>query len=224
MDRITFETSDGLRLEGEIHRPDGGPSGSAVICHPHPMHGGSKDHPVLWALRIELIRRRFVVVAFNFRGIMGSEGEFGGGLAEVADAEAALGVAQREAPGPVFVAGWSFGAHVALRLAIADRRVGAAALLGFPSAPDRAVQLPPLPPDDELARMDRPVLFVAGDADPYCPIPELRELARRLSKASVAVIKGTGHFFPKRERDAAAIVGRFAGQTILGTEARPDYR
>lgn len=215
MDRITFETTDGLRLEGEIHRPDGEPSGSAVICHPHPMHGGSKDHPVLWALRIELSRRGFVVVAFNFRGIMGSEGEFGGGVAEVADAEAALEVAEREAPGPVFVSGWSFGAHVALRLAVRDPRVGTAALLGFPTAPDRAILLPPLPPDDELAQMDRPVLFVAGDEDPYCPIPELRALAKRLPKASVAVIKGTGHFFPKRERDVASIVGRFAEQTLL---------
>jgi alpha/beta superfamily hydrolase len=181
------------------------------------MHGGSKDHPVLWALRIELSRRGFVVVAFNFRGIMGSEGEFGGGTDEVADAAAAVEVARREALGPVFVAGWSFGAHVALRLAVQDPHVGAVALLGFPTAPDRAIPLPPLPSDDELGRMDRPVLFLAGDEDPYCPIPELRALAGRLPKASVAVVKGTGHFFPKRERDVASIVGRFAEQTVLGS-------
>ena len=80
---IRFETSDGLSLEGEIRTPDGEPRGSAVICHPHPLGGGSKDHPILWAMRNELARRGFAVISFNFRGVMGSEGESGCGEAEV---------------------------------------------------------------------------------------------------------------------------------------------
>jgi uncharacterized protein len=215
MDPITFETSDSLRLEGEIRRPDGEPVGAAVLLHPHPMHGGSKDHPVLWALRIELAKRGFAVVSFNFRGVMGSEGEHGGGVTEVADAEAAVDVATSEVQGPAVVCGWSFGAHVALRLGVRDRRVAALALLGFPTAPDRKVLLPPLPADDELARLDRPVLLIAGDEDPFCPIPELRALAQRLPKAAVTVVKGTGHFFPKREREVAEIVARFAEGAVL---------
>jgi pimeloyl-ACP methyl ester carboxylesterase len=177
MERITFETSDGLLLEGEIRRPDGEPVGAAVLLHPHPMHGG--------------------------------------GVTEVADGEAAVDVARSAVSGPVVVCGWSFGTHVALRLAVRDRRVAALALLGFPTAPDREVLLPPLPGDDELALLDRPVLLVAGDEDPYCPVPELRALARRLPKAAVTVVKGTGHFFPKREREVARIVGRFAEAAVL---------
>ena len=49
MEPVTFTTDDGVRLEGELRLPDGGPRGSAVLCHPHPKHGGSKDHPILWA-------------------------------------------------------------------------------------------------------------------------------------------------------------------------------
>jgi pimeloyl-ACP methyl ester carboxylesterase len=59
------------------------------------------------------------------------------------------------------------------------------------------------------------VLLVAGNEDPFCPIPELRALAQRLPKAAVTVVKGTGHFFPKREREVAEIVARFAEGAVL---------
>jgi alpha/beta superfamily hydrolase len=48
MDPVTFMTQDGIRLEGELRMPDAAPVGTAIICHPHPRHGGSKDHPLLW--------------------------------------------------------------------------------------------------------------------------------------------------------------------------------
>jgi hypothetical protein len=69
VDAISLRTDDGLTLEGEVHRPDATPAAkaNAVICHPHPQHGGSKDHPLLWAIRISLVKRGFVVVTFNFR-------------------------------------------------------------------------------------------------------------------------------------------------------------
>src|SRR5881396_244671 len=114
MDRIHFTTADGLTLEGELHRPGGPPRARAVICHPHPQHGGSKDHPVLWAIRIELTRRGFLALTFNFRGVMGSTGQYGGGDAEILDAQAAIDRMEDEAEGPLFLCGWSFGASVAL--------------------------------------------------------------------------------------------------------------
>ena len=54
MDQVTFTTEDGIRLEGELRMPDSASRGVAVICHPHPRHGGSKDHPLLWAIRNDL--------------------------------------------------------------------------------------------------------------------------------------------------------------------------
>ena len=75
MEPVTFTTDDGLRIEGELRRPDHDPRGAAILCHPHPKHGGSKDHPILWALRNELAGLRgLAVLLFNFRGVMGSGG------------------------------------------------------------------------------------------------------------------------------------------------------
>lgn len=218
--RITFETEDGLLLEGEVRAPEGNPRASAVLCHPHPQQGGSKDHPLLWAIRNELSSRGFVVLSFNFRGVMGSEGAYGGGLAEVADVAAAVGRARAEAPpeAPTFVAGWSFGAHVALREALDDDRVWALALIGLPLAESDLdlSPLPPLPVRDRLKAYARPILLLAGEADPFCPVPELRSLGRRLPRARVEVLEGTDHFFWRREREAARVVGSFAASALFG--------
>ena len=115
MEPLRFGTEDGVSLEGELRRPETPAVGSAVICHAHPRHGGSKDHPILWALRNELASRGFVVLAFNFRGTMRSAGTYGAGHTEVKDVAAAIGRVREEAEGPTIVCGWSFGANVALR-------------------------------------------------------------------------------------------------------------
>jgi alpha/beta superfamily hydrolase len=214
MDRIHFITGDGLTLEGELHRPDGLPRARAVICHPHPQHGGSKDHPVLWAIRIDLRRRGFLVLTFNFRGVMGSAGEYGGGQAEILDAQAAIDRVQDEDEGPLFLCGWSFGASVALRTALDDERVQALALVGFPLG-ETSVRLPPVPETKRLEAYRRPVLLVAGDGDEFCPVPKLTTLAGHFPDATVEIVPGAGHFFPKRELEAAELVGRFAERTLL---------
>lgn len=208
---IRFLTGDGLTLEGEVRTPHGEARGAAVICHPHPQFGGSKDHPLLWAIRIELAHRGFVVLSFNFRGVMGSEGEFGGGIGELADVRAAVDRAREESDGPTFLAGWSFGAHVALRAAIDDERLAALALVGIPLVD---TTLPPLPDPDRLRAYDRPVLLLSGGADQYSPEPDVRALAGQLSHATVVIVPDADHYFAKREREAGAIVAEFAGRTI----------
>src|SRR6059036_2496683 len=105
MDQVRIRTQDGLRLEGELRLPDGPPVGGAVLCHPHPLHGGSKDHPLLWAIRIALARRGLAVLSFNFRGVMGSEGVHGGGVTEVLDARAAVTEIMERVAGPVALCG-----------------------------------------------------------------------------------------------------------------------
>ena len=213
METLTFRSTDGVQLEGELREPDGEPQGSAVVCHPHPLQGGSKDHPLLWAIRNELASRGFAVLSFNFRGVMGSGGEHEGGEGEVRDARAAVDRVREAAPGPTFMAGWSFGAHVALREAIEDDRVGALALVGMPLAESSAA-LPDLPERAVLARFGRPVLLVSGEADQFSPVPELRSLARRIPGSEVAVLPGTDHFFWKREREVGRLIGEFAERSL----------
>src|SRR5439155_7151472 len=144
--------------------------------------------------------------AFNFRGVMGSQGDYAGGVGELNDVRAAVGRAREEANGPTLLAGWSFGAHVAMREAVDDERVAALALVGMPLV-DPSLTLPDLPTRDRLRSFDRPVLLVAGEADPFCPLPDLRSLARRLPDATVLAVPGTDHFFWKQERKAAAAIG-----------------
>jgi len=213
VETLTFQAEDGVELEGELRAPEGEARGSAVICHPHPREGGSKDHPLLWAIRNELAHRGFAVLSFNFRGVMGSGGEYAGGVAEVADVRAAVGRVRRDAPGKTFVAGWSFGADVALREALDDERVAALALVGMPLSELRSV-LPDLPDRAALSRLARPVLLVAGEADQFCPVPDLRALARRIPDAEVVVLPGTDHFFWKREREVAGLIGDFAERSL----------
>ncbi len=212
---IRFETADGCSLEGELRAPDGEPRGTAVIAHPHPLHGGSKDHPLLWNIRNDLASRGLAVLAFNFRGVMGSSGRHGGGVDEVHDLRAAIGRVREEAGDPTAVAGWSFGGSVALREAMDDDRVGALALVGFPV--NDPLGLPPPPDRETMAAFDRPVLFVSGEADQFSPVPDLRRLARRLPRGEVEVIADTDHFFWKREREAAKLIGEFVGRSMLSS-------
>jgi alpha/beta superfamily hydrolase len=215
MERITFATDDGVTLEADLWSPDGAGRGAAVICHAHPKFGGSKDYPLLWAIRIDLRRRGFGVLAFNFRGVMGSQGTHGGGRDEVADVRAAVDRASKDSAGPVVVCGWSFGANVALRSVVDDERVAALALIGMPLAgsdPD----LPPLPDEERLAAFTRPTLLLAGSDDLYCPEDALRALGSRFARAEVQVVSGADHYFSRQERDAATRVGDFAERVLAG--------
>lgn len=213
MDPVRFDTEDGVSLEGELRRPEDATRGSAVICHPHPRRGGSKDHPLLWAIRNELARRGFAVLSFNFRGVMNSGGTFGGGRTEVRDVAAAIDHVGREVAGPTLVAGWSFGASVALREAVDDERVGALALVGIPLRP-RDFDVPPIPDEASLRSLRAPVLLLSGERDEFCPPEELRSLGERFRRCEVVVTAGTDHFFWRREREAAGVVGEFADRTL----------
>jgi uncharacterized protein len=209
MEPVRFVTEDGVHLEGELRLPDGPPRATAVLCHPHPRHGGSKDHPILWAIRNELAHRGYAVLGFNFRGVMGRD--------ELRDVRAAIDrVRSVDERAPTLLGGWSFGASVALREALDDGRSGALALVGIPLRPGD-VQLPALPAPAELRTLTRPVLFLTGDGDGFCPPEELRTYARPLRSASIAIVEGTDHYLWRREREAADIIGSFAdGALALG--------
>ena len=212
MNPVSFTTEDGVRLEGEVRMPDGDSAGAAVICHPHPRHGGSKDHPLLWAIRNELAAAHALgVLAFNFRGVMGSAGTYGGGRDELRDLRAAVGFVQRLIGEEAFtvVVGWSFGASVALREALDDRRVSALTLVGMPLEP-RDLALPPVPDSIDLRRFKRPACLIAGEHDEYCPPDALRAFGHAFANAEVTIVPGTDHYFWRREREAATAIGHFA--------------
>ena len=132
--RITFPCGD-LQLEGLLRLPEGEAPGAAVVCHPHPLYGGSMYNNVVEAVLEAFWLRQFATLRFNFRGVGDSEGEYDGGEGELDDVrEAVAFVAGKAAVKSVTLAGYSFGASVSLRAGLADPAVGGLVLVALPLA------------------------------------------------------------------------------------------
>jgi alpha/beta superfamily hydrolase len=121
------------RIEAVLMTPDSDPVGSALLCHAHPLHGGSMHFKLLFRVAKVLQSRGYAVLRFHFRGVGRSGGSFDHGRGEADDARAALDFLSRSYPGkPMVLGGFSFGAAVALRVGAADARVSALLLMGLP--------------------------------------------------------------------------------------------
>jgi len=197
--RITFPCAD-LRLEGLIALPDREASAAAVVCHPHPMYGGSMHNNVVDAVLEALWQRRFATLRFNFRGVGNSEGEYDGGEGELDDARAAVAfLARRAGARSALLAGYSFGASVSLRAGLADPAVNRLVLVALPVA----MMNPGLD-----CSTSKPVLLASGDRDAYSPVEPLRALAGRLgSCARLEILAGADHFFGGCEAQLSALIG-----------------
>jgi alpha/beta superfamily hydrolase len=122
---VRFSSSDGLRLEGRLAKA--APDRAVVLCHPHPLYGGSMLTPVIMTTEQAFQEAGYTTLAFNFRGVGGSEGAYGEGRAEVADVTGGLAYLEETLGGrPKLqaVAGYSFGSFVGAMAAAADARVG----------------------------------------------------------------------------------------------------
>jgi uncharacterized protein len=121
---VRFFSSDGLQLEGRLTRSAA--DRVVVLCHPHPLYGGSMLTPVIMTVEQAFQESGYTTLAFNFRGVGGSEGAYGEGQAEVADVTGALTYIEEALGGRArrfAVAGYSFGSFVGAMAAAADRRV-----------------------------------------------------------------------------------------------------
>mgnify|MGYP003345400968 FL=1 len=128
------------RLEALLEEPeDGAPRAAALVCHPHPQHGGTMHNKVVYRTARGLRRSGHVVLRFNYRGVNLSEGSYADGEGEMDDARVALGVLRERYPSlPVTLAGFSFGSRIALRLGCSasaedTHRVTRVIAVGFPT-------------------------------------------------------------------------------------------
>jgi alpha/beta superfamily hydrolase len=214
-ERVFFASADAvpLRLEGALHSPAGESESrpAVVVCHPHSQHGGSMDVPVIVATARELVGRGMIALRFNFRGVGRSEGQFGDGVAEVADVAGAveqLLTTEGADPDRVYLVGYSFGASVGLRYVESDPRIAAVVALCLPLG---AATLGSL---DEgfWENCLTPKLFLAGDRDHICLLSELRSLVERLPQPKeLYVLEGADHFLWGREQEVASAIGDFLG-------------
>jgi len=158
--------------------------GLAVVCHPHPLHGGTMNNKVVQTLARAFVQRGWRSVRFDFRGVGASAGHWDGGVGEVDDALAV--VRAFRAPGePLALAGFSFGAYVASQ---------AAARLAGQAPAERVVLVGPAVQNFAVAPLPAGSLVVHGEADEVVPLSAVLDWARPQAQP-VVVVPGTGHFF-----------------------------
>jgi alpha/beta superfamily hydrolase len=186
----TLITPDGPSLEARVAVPPGA-AGGVVVCHPHPLYGGDMDNPVVIRAAEVCADQGLATLRFNFRGVGGSTGSHGQGIAERTDVETALAdmAARLPARAPVGLLGYSFGAVVAAHAGAGHPGLAGLCLVAPPLS-FAGVSLPPA-----LATLAGPLAVVAGSQDEYCPLEALRALPATFPSARVAVVEGANHFF-----------------------------
>ena len=182
------------RLEALLNAGKSGATHAALVCHPHPLYGGTMHNKVVFHAMKALNGLGFPALRFNFRGAGRSEGKHDQGRGEREDVRAALDWLDREFRLPIVFAGFSFGASVGLQACCPDARVQALIALGTPvEVEGRAYQY------NFLQACAKPKLFLSGDRDPYGPKEILETVfARAAAPKKLLLVEGAGHFFEKR--------------------------
>jgi uncharacterized protein len=183
---VTLAAGDGVSLEARLATPAAS-TGGVVICHPHPLYGGDMDNPVVVRVQEVCGGLDLTTLRFNFRGVGGSTGVHGDGVAEQEDARAALDALEKAGgAAPLAIVGYSFGARIAAAIAQHDTRLAAVGLIA-----------PPLTMYDFASAVGSrvPTLVVAGTADPYCPPDGLARLTASVPTLNAVTIEGADHFF-----------------------------
>lgn len=202
--RVIFHTADGLALEGVLHLPGGRAAHGVVVCHPHPLYGGDMNNGVVLTVCQAALAVGAAALRFNFRGTGGSEGRHEQGEGERLDVAAAVEYLRRLPEGgarQVAVAGYSFGAAVALSANIGDL----AALV--------AVSAPTMALPSSLPRLPYPLLLVSGDEDEYSDPDDLTEFAQAAG-VELRFVAGADHFWWGHETELREIVAAFLGRHL----------
>ena len=185
---------------------------AALVCHPHPLFGGTMHNKVVFHAMKALNSFGFPVLRFNFRGAGLSHGEHDHGRGEIEDVRAAIEWLDREFHLPLIFAGFSFGAAIGLGAACADDRVKALIGLGTPVAPvdDRSYDL------GFLRTCAKPKLFVSGGRDQFGPRAQLQAFVDSVPEPKkLVVIESADHFFEGRLREMREVIEAWIKESVL---------
>jgi alpha/beta superfamily hydrolase len=182
------------RLEALLEEPEHGePREAALVCHPHPQHGGTMHTKAVYRIARGLRNAGAVVLRFNYRGVNLSEGDYAHGEGELEDARTALNYLRGRYPDlPFTLAGFSFGSRIALRLGCEGIRLGTMTArrviaVGFPTTyKERSF----------LEGCTVPKVFVQSTHDQYGPTSELGPLVASLAEPKkLVLVEAEDHFF-----------------------------
>ena len=216
MPTITDLKGPAGRLEALLEEPvqDERPKAAVVFAHPHPLHGGTMHTKAVYQGTKGLARVGCAVLRFNFRGVGRSEGTFDSGAGEMADFRAALDyMAARYSGAPLWAAGFSFGAWVALETGAADDRV--TALIGIAPPVATSVSGMDYSFPNTLASV-KPKFFVQGESDEVCPLEGMWSFYAKLQEPKeLVVIDAADHLFEAKTQEVGEaledLLGDFDG-------------
>ena len=173
------------RLEA-LHWAVDNPVAAAVVCHPHPLHGGTMHNHVTYRLAQAWRDASVSCVRFNFRGVGRSSGQHDEGKGEVDDAAAALDFIQAQTPGvPLIASGFSFGSRAALALGLRDARVEKILAVGV------AIDIFDM---SFVSQITKPIAFVHADTDEYGKLENVKKwLGTLKAKHQLFVVPQSDH-------------------------------
>ena len=176
------------RLEAILKEPKGEPRGVGLVCHPHPLGGGTMHNKVVFRAAAGLVDAGLTTLRFNFRGVGASTGvhsEIEGGIEDVRDALNWL--TQGYPAQDVTLAGFSFGARTGIAVGMADDRVTRLISIGTPVDKYNDFAF--------LTANTKPILFIHGDRDEFGAIEDVRRLVSQVPNSELIVFENCGHFF-----------------------------
>jgi len=176
------------RIEAILKEPLTEARRIAIVCHPHPLFGGTMHNKVVYRIAKAFENAGCAVLRFNFRGAGRSQGKHDQGSGEQEDLRASIRCMEEKYPNAeVWLAGFSFGSAVVLRAGCSDPSIRALVVAGVPvSKYDFG----------EVMACDKPLLFVQGELDEYGRAADLERFVAKLSgPKTLKIIEGVGHFF-----------------------------
>lgn len=190
------------RIEALMMTPPA-PRASAMLCHPHPLQGGTMHTKVIYRMARGLADAGCTVLRFNFRGVGHSDGSWDEECGEKVDAQAALDyLTQQPPPLPLIIGGFSFGSFMGLQVGMNHPRVRGLLGIGLPLDRYRF---------DFLQGNTTPLLLLSGAQDPFSPADELQQLAERLGPhVELHILPGSGHLLLESLPQVQQIVEEFA--------------
>ncbi|HJQ69894.1 MAG TPA: alpha/beta fold hydrolase [Blastocatellia bacterium] len=201
----TFFEGPSGRIEAILKEPAGPVTRAAIVCHPHPLFGGTMHNKVVFRIAKAFEQSGFAALRFNFRGTGRSQGLHDEGRGEQDDLRAAISFIEEKYPGvELWLAGFSFGSAVMLRVACEQGGVRALAAAGVPiSKYDFG----------HIIECAKPKLFVQGELDEFGPAREIERLFAKLAEPKrLKIIRGADHFFEGRLEELSEAVKEFIGE------------
>ena len=178
------------QLEAILKEPSGAARGVALVCHPHPLGGGTMHNKVVFRTAAGLADAGLITLRFNFRGVGASGGEHDG-AAEKQDVRDCLNYLAENYPSqPITLAGFSFGTRIGSEVGITDEHVVRLISIGTPV--DKYDDF------DYLENLRKPILFVHGDRDEFGALENVQKLVDKVAantETELVIFENCGHFF-----------------------------